>query len=126
MQIARRSFLTGLTTVAGVTYLRSAAASTRQFAPLLAAVAGGENYWQLVREQFPFRRGIIPMNAANLCPSPRPVAETVAELTRDIDTDVSHQNREKFVGLLEESRRKVAEQMGVDPEIGRASCRERV
>lgn len=116
MQIARRSFLTGFTTVAGLTYLKSAAASTRQFAPMLAAVAGGESYWELVKEQFPFRRGIIPMNAANLCPSPRPVAETVAELTRDIDADVSHQNREKFVATLEESRRKVAEQLGVDPD----------
>lgn len=112
----RRSFLRGFAGAAGVTYLASAAASTRELAPLLAAVAGGENYWTLVKEQFPLRRGVVPMNAANLCPSPRVVAERVAELTRDLDGDVSFQNREKFAGTLEESRRKVAEQLGVTPE----------
>lgn len=96
----RRSFLQGFV------YFGSAA----------AAVSGGENYWQLVKEQFPLRRGVIPMNAANLCPSPRSVAERVAELTRDLDADVSFQNREKFKQTLEESRRKVAEQLGVTPD----------
>ncbi|MCB1018675.1 MAG: aminotransferase class V-fold PLP-dependent enzyme, partial [Acidobacteria bacterium] len=53
------------------------------------------------------------MNAANLCPSPSAVAERVAELTADIDLDCSFQNRAKFAQLLEESRAKVAKQMGV-------------
>lgn len=106
----RRSFLRGLT------YLGSAVATVAELRPMLAAVAGGENYWQVVREQFPLRRGVIPMNAANLCPSPRSVAERVAELTRDIDADVSFQNRDKFHQTQEESRRKVAEQLGVTPD----------
>ena len=112
----RRGFLAGLGAAGTAGYLSSAAASTRQLAPLLASAAAGESYWKLVQEQFPLRRGVIPMNAANLCPSPRVVAERVGELTRDLDADVSFQNREKFAGTLEESRRKVAEQLGVSPE----------
>ena len=53
------------------------------------------------------------MNAANLCPSPRVVADRVSKLTRDIDVDCSLNNRAKFKQLLEESRRKVAGQLGV-------------
>jgi selenocysteine lyase/cysteine desulfurase len=69
-----------------------------------------------VKEQFALRPGAIPMNAANLCPAPRVVAEKVTELTRDLDGDVSFQNREKFTKTLEESRRKVAEQLGATPD----------
>jgi selenocysteine lyase/cysteine desulfurase len=106
----RRAFLRG------ITYLGSAAAAVGQLRPLLAAVSEGESYWNLVKEQFPLRQGVIPMNAANLCPSPRSVAERVADLTRDLDGDVSFQNREKFNRTLEESRRKVAAQLGVSPD----------
>ena len=113
----RRSFLRGFAGIAGVSYLSSAAASTRELGPLLAAaVSNGESYWNLVKEQFPLRHGAIPMNAANLCPSPRVVWEKVAELTRDLDADVSFHNRKKFDTTLEESRRKVAEQLGVSAE----------
>lgn len=117
----RRSFLGGFVGVAGATYLKSAAASSGALAARLALapaarLAGSESYWSLVKEQFPLRHGVIPLNAANLCPSPRVVAERVAELTRDIDSDVSFQNRAKFAVTLAESRRKVAEQLGVEPE----------
>jgi selenocysteine lyase/cysteine desulfurase len=40
----------------------------------------------------------------------------VSQLTHDIDTDCSFPNRAKFGDLLEESRRKVAEQLGVSPD----------
>ena len=113
----RRSFLTGITGAAGLTYLRSAAASTAQLRPLLATVSqGSESYWKLVAQQFPLRAGKVPMNAANLCPAPRVVSERVAELTRDEDSDISNQNRAKFHDLQEESRQKVAEHLGVSPE----------
>jgi selenocysteine lyase/cysteine desulfurase len=56
------------------------------------------------------------MNAANLCPAPRVVSDRVTELTRDEDSDVSFPNRAKFDTLLEESRKKVAEHIGVSPE----------
>jgi selenocysteine lyase/cysteine desulfurase len=58
------------------------------------------------------------MNAANLCPSIRAVSERVADLTRDIDVDCSFHNREKFARLLEESRKRIAGQLGAtDDEI---------
>ncbi|MYG81519.1 MAG: aminotransferase class V-fold PLP-dependent enzyme, partial [Gemmatimonadetes bacterium] len=77
------------------------------------AGSADESYWQLVRAQFSFLDERVPMNAANLCPSPRAVAARVEELTRDIDRDCSFNNRAKFRGLTEESRAAVAAQLGV-------------
>jgi selenocysteine lyase/cysteine desulfurase len=67
----------------------------------------------MVRRQFAFSDQRVPMNAANMCPSPRAVADEVAHLTHDIDTDCSFQNRAKFSDLLETSRQKVAQHLGV-------------
>jgi len=78
-----------------------------------APAAGGEAYWLTVRRQFPFTEERVPMNAANLCPSPRAVADRVTELTRDIDTDCSFQNRRKFADLVERARARIAAQLGV-------------
>jgi len=75
-----------------------------------------ESYWELVRAQFAFREERVPMNAANLCPSPRSVAARVEELTRDIDRDCSFNNRAKFRGLTEASRATVAAPLGVSPD----------
>lgn len=75
-----------------------------------------EAYWEQVRAQFAFREERVPMNAANLCPSPRAVADRVEELTRDIDRDCSFNNRAKFSEMLEESRAAVAAQLGVGPD----------
>ncbi len=108
---SRRSFLSEL--AAGAAFLPAAAASLGQLSPLLAAAGEGNAYWEMVRRQFPFGEEKVPMNAANLCPSPRVVAERVSELTRDIDFDCSFNNRDKFKVSLEESRRKVAEQLRV-------------
>src|SRR5262245_29338550 len=107
----RRGFLRQ---VGQATLAPAIAASTAQLAsPLPAAPPAGEDGWQVVRQQFAFRDDKVPLNAANLCPSPRVVADRVTELTRDIDMDCSFQNRAKFAGLLETSRQKVAEQLGV-------------
>jgi len=73
----------------------------------------GEDYWQMVREQFSFPETTVPMNAANLCPSFRAVAENVALLTADIDADCSFNNRARFSGLLEDARALVAAQLNV-------------
>ena len=75
-----------------------------------------EDYWSLVRAQFAFREDRVPMNAANLCPSPMAVADEVTRLTRDIDEDCSFQNRDQFNGMLETSRSLVSEALGVDPD----------
>ena len=73
-----------------------------------------EAYWRQVRGQFAFSEDRVPMNAANLCPSPRVVADRVTELTRDIDVDCSFQNRAKLGGMLEEARTLMAAHLGVD------------
>jgi len=75
-----------------------------------------ESYWQQVRAQFSFTEERVPMNAANLCPSPRSVAARVEDLTRDIDRDCSSNNRAKFRTLTEASRAAVAAQLGVSPD----------
>lgn len=105
---SRRSFLLG----AGGAAMAPAVAAS--FAPVWgSAPPGGEDYWEMVRRQFSFRENRVPMNAANMCPSPRAVADQVAELTGDVDADCSFQNRAKFQGLLETSRQKAAQHLGV-------------
>jgi selenocysteine lyase/cysteine desulfurase len=101
------------------TFLRGAvpgAALSIGFPALLKAAATGETYWTLVRNHFSFSDDRVPMNAANLCPSPRAVAERVADLTKDIDFDCSFQNRAKFTQLLEESRSAIAQHLGAKPD----------
>jgi isopenicillin-N epimerase len=72
------------------------------------------DYWAIVRAQFSFTEDTVPMNAANLCPSFRGVASTVADLTADIDRDCSFDNRARFDDLREATRSRIAAQLGVD------------
>ncbi len=108
---SRRRFLTDLASCAVVL-----APAMESFGRQTHSGAGGsvsEVYWEEVRRQFSFREERVPMNAANLCPSPRVVTERVHALTQDINLDCSSQNRRKFQGLLEASRQKVAGALGV-------------
>lgn len=66
-----------------------------------------------VRDEFDFADDRIPMNAANLCPSSRRVAQSVVRYTQAIDLDPSFQNRAQFAEHLETSRTAVAAQLGV-------------
>jgi selenocysteine lyase/cysteine desulfurase len=112
-QTSRRSFLRDVQVMAAIAPLAASSGFSAE-----AAGREEESYWHLLRWQFSFREDKVPMNAANLCPSPISVAERVTELTRDIDIDCSFNNRAKFAELLESSRRKVAQQLGVsDDEI---------
>lgn len=118
-QLSRRHFLGGSLKTGGALLLGAAALSSRiataqdalseQFNQNLS----GEDYWQMIRQQFVFPETTVPMNAANLCPSFRSVAEQVALLTADIDQDCSFNNRSKFSGLLEDARALVAAQLNV-------------
>lgn len=81
--------------------------------PREAMAAEESQFWDAIRGQFPFTEEKVPMNAANLCPSPYEVSERVTEWTRMIDRDCSFQNRSRFEGLLEDARRKTADQLGV-------------
>ncbi len=109
-ETSRRSFLKRL--AGGAALLPAAKALGESHSPL-PAPDEGEAYWEMVREQFPFREEKVPMNAANLCPAPRVVTDRVVALTRDINMDCSFNNRAKFAQLREESRSKVAQHLGV-------------
>jgi isopenicillin-N epimerase len=78
--------------------------------PAAAPLAGS------ARDAFDFPEDRVPMNAANLCPSPRRVADAVTHWTSVIDRDCSFQNRAQFAEHLEASRRAVAGQLGVAPD----------
>ena len=109
LHTSRREFLHGI--VAGAT-LWPTLGRVGGAVPYTSAFAE-EAFWDEIRRQFSFREKVVPMNAANLCPSPRVVAARVGELTRDVDIDCSSNNRRKFRDLLEQSRVKVARQLGV-------------
>ena len=94
-------------------FLRTAAATPALLPVVRAAAADDETLFRMVRREFPFDEDRVPMNAANLCPSPRSVGDRVSELTRDIDHDCSFQNRGKFADLREMAREQVAAQLGV-------------
>ena len=108
---SRRRFLTDL--AGGAVVLPAAVEPLGRQTRSISGGAASDAFWEEIRRQFSFREERVPMNAANLCPSPRVVAERVYTLTRDIDQDCSSQNRRKFGGLLEASRAKVAGALGV-------------
>jgi selenocysteine lyase/cysteine desulfurase len=90
----------------------------RQFVGLIGAAAAlpaqpGAAATHTVRDELDFGEDRVPMNAANLCPSPRRVAAEVSRQTQVIDLDPSFQNRAQFAELLEQSRAAVAGQLGV-------------
>lgn len=84
--------------------------------PRNATATQDEAYWRLVKQSFPLARGLVLLNAANLCPSPFEVQNAVFEWTRGIDRDPSFQNRAKFGALRQESREAVAALVGASPE----------
>ena len=102
---ARRDFLRILGAgVAGATL--PAVASAPPPLPVPARV-GDEAYWSVVKAQFALR-GVTPMNAANLCPAPRSVMDAVTEAMRDVEGDVSFQNRARYDALRDRVRTRLA------------------
>jgi isopenicillin-N epimerase len=75
-----------------------------------------EKFWELVKEYFPLRKGLIMMNAANLCPSPWVVQQSVFQYSQDIDADPSFHNRAKFIKMKEEARKAIAQYLNADPD----------
>lgn len=115
---SRRSFLRDVARGAGAICIAPSLVAARAERHMSAAphvsVAEtvNESYWRQVKEEFSIKPNKVLLNAANLCPSPRIVRDTVFRLTEDVDGDVSFQNRAKFDSLREESRRKVAAFLG--------------
>ena len=86
-------------------------------APLPAAGAPATDaFWDTVRAQFVMPPGLTVMNAANLCPSSRPVLEAMYNATRDIDQDPSPNNRAKLGPAKEEVRKRLAAFLRATPE----------
>lgn len=117
---ARRRLLKGLAASAGAGLLATAGARarTRSLENATAGLApddpGDEAFWGQVKAEFALKPGLLMFNAANLCPSPRLVTDTVVRLTRDLDADPSFQNREKFAATREASRAALAGFLGAD------------
>lgn len=82
----------------------------------LASVAAPSDPWAEVRAEFDLDDRYIVMNAANLAPAPRPVNDVLFRYTRDLDGNVSFQNREKFAEGREQTRNKIAAFLNVRPE----------
>lgn len=86
----------------------------KPFAP--EAAGTGEAYWKAVREQFVMPPELGVLNAANLCPASRPVADALARETGSVDRDPSAQNRARLSGEKEATRKALAEFLRVSPE----------
>ena len=118
--ISRRNFTRMLAggTAALLAPLNLTRARAEEGAPGLAqwSPADGERFWQSVRDQFVMPPDLACMNAANLCPSSRPVLDKLDEVTRDIDRDPSQNNRRKLSDGKEATRKMVAEFLHAAPE----------
>ena len=78
--------------------------------------ADGEVFWKSVREQFVMPPELSVMNAANLCPASRPVAEVLMRESRSVDADPSPNNRSRLMPEKEKTRVALAEFLRVTPD----------
>jgi isopenicillin-N epimerase len=107
MENSRRSFIRSIPALAALPASWTAFSSALKAAPS-APDANNENYWSLVKRQFPLEEDLIYLNAANVCPASRPVLDRHAELMRDFQSNPSFQNRAKYDPLRERLREKIA------------------
>jgi len=78
-----------------------------------------EGYWEMVKRQFAVPDNLIMMNAANLCPAPYAITQSVQATLADLGKDVSFQFRDKFDALRASAIEKLAAYLGVDKnEVG--------
>lgn len=75
-----------------------------------------EKFWREVRSRFLLPPDLVFVNAANLCPTSMPVVEALERNTRFLDADPSSVSRARLTEGREESRRLVADALGVTPE----------
>jgi len=104
--IQRRNVVKQLLAGSLSTVLIPTLGQSRPELPLPGAV-GEEAYWELVKQQFAVPANRIMLNAANLCPSPYFIGESVQEAIRGLGKDVSFQYRAQYG----ESRKKAIESL---------------
>jgi isopenicillin-N epimerase len=80
------------------------------------ATPTNEDYWRLVKKQFPLEDGLLYFNAANVCPASRAVLDRHAEFLRDFQANPSFQNRAKYDALRTRLRAKTAALLHAKPE----------
>ena len=113
---SRRTFLEQLVGATAVTALRPTMGAAMVPAMPDRRRSPDEDYWVDLKRQFTFPATQTPMNSANMSPGPRSVVEAVNQAIRDIDADVSYQNRAKYDVLRETTRGRVAGLLGVGPD----------
>jgi isopenicillin-N epimerase len=107
MESSRRNFIRSIPALAALPASWTAFSTALKAAPS-APDANNENYWSLVKRQFPLEENLIYLNAANVCPASRPVLDRHAEFMRDFQSNPSFQNRAKYDPLRERLREKIA------------------
>ena len=117
--VSRRNFAK-LFAVGGSAALLSDPIFAREMAAagdiLPAGPSAGEPFWKSVREQFVMPPDLAVMNAANLCPASRPVAEALTRESKSVDTDPSPSNRARLMPEKEATRKALAEFLRVTPD----------
>ena len=88
-------------------------ASWTALSSALRAATSDDSYWQMVQRQFPLEDGLIYLNAANVCPTSRPVMDRHLAFLRDFHANPSFQNRDKYAPLRETLRAKAAKMLRV-------------
>lgn len=83
---------------------------------LPVAPPASEVDWEAVRAQFVMPPWLAVMNAANLCPAPRPVVEALVRETERVDRDPSPANRAGLSAEKERTREVLAALLRVSPE----------
>jgi isopenicillin-N epimerase len=121
LPLSRRDFARLLAIGGSSTLLpRMATALERAPAPaVLLRAAGespGERYWEDVRQHFLMPADRVHINAANLCPAPRPVIEAHERWSRLMDADPSAATKTKLADAREETRKLLADFLGATPE----------
>jgi len=81
-----------------------------------AGAAAGESFWTSVRSEFVMPPDLAVMNAANLCPSPRPVLEALRRETDHVDRDPSPINRSRLYPEKENTRKALAAFLRATPD----------
>ena len=116
--LSRRDFARLLALSGPATLLGRPAVARAEPTPRLQAApaAPDERFWAQVRAQYLLPDRMAFMNAANLCPTPRPVVESLERWTRMLESDPSPVTRGRLPDAREETRTLVAEFLGVTPE----------